>query len=87
MKKYGEPIQETLPNAWGRDITVTKQAYIIEQEDVGQFKHHYLGYNHRSHRFEQHEVGCSIIVYTDGTGWTNWVFGLNWEARECKILH
>lgn len=87
MRPYGEPVKETKPNAWGHDRTVTKQAFIIEPSDVGTFRHHYLGYNRRSHRFTEDEVGCSIIVYTDETGWTNWVFGLNWEAEECKVLH
>lgn len=87
MKKYGEPITENVANAWGHDRTVTRQGYIVEPEDVGTFMHHYLGYNHRSHCFTSEEIGCSIVVYTDGTGWTSWVFALNWESEECKKLH
>lgn len=87
MRAISDPKKATRSNAWGRDVTVTEQYFQVEPEDVGKFRHHYLGYNHRSHRFTSEEVGCSIVVYTDGTGWTSWVFALNWESEECKKLH
>ncbi|AHC93982.1 hypothetical protein CH29_gp29 [Achromobacter phage JWAlpha] len=87
MKAISEPKQVTRTNANGRDQTFTEQYFRVEESDVGKFKHHYLGYNHRSHRFLEEEVGCSVVVQSDGKGWTCWYFGLNWESEECRKLH
>lgn len=87
MKAISEPKKVTRSTAWGRDTEVTEQFFTVEESDVGQFRHHYLGHNQRSHRFVEEEIGCTITVQTDGRGWTCWFFVLNWELDQCRILH
>ena len=87
MKPIDKPKTGWVKNANGGLAKVTEQYFQVEPSDVGTFRHHFLGYNHRSHRFEEQEVGCTIYVQWDGTGWTTWVFALNWESESCKKLH
>lgn len=87
MKPLNEPKTGWVKNAKGGYNKITEQAFQVEPKDVGTFRHHFLGFNYRSHRFEETEVGCSINVQWDETGWTNWVFALNWDSEPCKKLH
>ncbi|QDH84211.1 hypothetical protein Axy13_020 [Achromobacter phage vB_AxyP_19-32_Axy13] len=82
MKVYAPEQRMTASNAWGHDHRVTHQVLIVEESDVGTARPHYLGYNHKTHVFTKTDVGCAIVVYRDGTGWTNWVFALNWESKD-----
>ena len=84
MKAYGPKEKQAASNAWGHTQEFFRQVFIVEASDVGHQKWHYFGYNHRVYQFKKEDVGCAIIVYSDNTGWTNWVFALNWEKEDVQ---
>jgi len=74
MKQIGEPETVVANDAWGRSVRVIRTIYEVEESDAGKFREHYLGFFHRRVQIERKHVGKTIIVYTDGTGWTCWAF-------------
>jgi hypothetical protein len=75
MRKYGEPRKHTAANAWGRDTTTTRTAYVVEEADVGRFIEHFGGYRNASRRLEADDVGRIMERITDGTSYRCWHFG------------
>lgn len=74
MKQIGEPRKVTAPNALGKNSTCWHTTYEIEASDVNVVRENYLGFRHRSLKLTHEDVGRTIIVMTDGTGWTCWSF-------------
>lgn len=74
MKQIGETRKVTAPNALGQYSTCWHTTYEIEASDANVVRENYLGFRHRSLKFTRGDVGRSIIVMTDGTGWTCWSF-------------
>jgi hypothetical protein len=74
VKQIGEPKTTTARNGLGHDATSTRTNYVIEKSDVGMTRENYRGKGHSQYTFEGSDVGKEIAVYTDGTGWTCWVF-------------
>ena len=61
-------------NAWGKACVTYNQKFMITREDVGIQKNHYLGYNHKSYKFSEKDIGKKINQQTDNTNWTCWSF-------------
>lgn len=62
-------------NAWGNSISYQRQTFQIEESDVGKSRPNYLGYCQRApHSFKPEHVGRRIIVMTDDTHWTCWLW-------------
>lgn len=74
MKKITEKVAHQASNAWGRDQRFESQEFVVEKSDVGHLRPHFGGFNHATHQMRQSDVGRIVIVYTDGSGWTNWIF-------------
>lgn len=77
MKPIGDKRVQTAANAWGQDTTCHIQEYIVEDTDVGATRHNYLGYQSRTVLIKREDVGRHIIVYSDPTGWTCWIWALS----------
>lgn len=74
VKKRDEGRRVTAANALGKYTTCIHTHYEIELEDVGKVRDHYLGYKHKSLQLTRRDVGRTINVMTDGSGWTCWDF-------------
>lgn len=74
MKSLTQPKWSTAANAWGRDVTSARQCFQIEEGDVGTTRAHHRGYCQSGYKFKPSDVGRTISVYTDNTGWTCWIF-------------
>ena len=64
MKPLTEPKKVTLPNAWGRDETTTRQRLEVEEKDVNTGLKDYLGHGCRAYQFKRADVGREIEVMT-----------------------
>ncbi|QDH84056.1 hypothetical protein KMC60_gp24 [Achromobacter phage vB_AxyP_19-32_Axy11] len=85
MKALGPRSEmKMVKNAWGNQVGQCQQLFQVEAADVGTVKPHYLGFNHRSYMFKKEDIGTTIVVYTDGTQWTCWVFSLNWDNEDVQ---
>ncbi len=64
-------------NAWGRDIITTRQAFIVEAEDVRKVKDNYGGHGQPGRMFTEEDVGRVIEVITDpkDPAYVSWYFG------------
>ncbi|MCG7326845.1 hypothetical protein [Achromobacter sp. ACRQX] len=76
MKAISEKVWYTAANAWGRDTRVCRQEFVVEEADINRVLDHHVGYRHRAYQVQRADVGRTRTVYTDGTGWTCWVFNL-----------
>lgn len=76
MKKLNDPRKFTAPNAWGRDDTSLRQAFIIEPSDVGMLKADYGGHRQPARMISTSDVGRVIEVTTyPGQNYRCWSFG------------
>lgn len=66
--------KQTAANAWGHDKTFFSEVQRIEESDVGRTLPHFGGYQRPGQKIKRDDVGRERIVYTDGTGWTNWIW-------------
>lgn len=64
-------------NAWGRDCITTRQAFIVEAEDVRKVKENYGGHGQHGRMFTEEDVGRVIEVITDpkDPAYVSWYFG------------
>lgn len=74
MKKLTEPTKHTAPNALGRDITNTRQAFKVEESDIGRSWPDYGGQGQRTYTFQRSDVGRVVEVIT-APGYHSWYFG------------
>lgn len=74
MKAVYEEVWHTAASAWGHDTRVCRQDFVVEESDVNWLLDHHLGFRHRTHQVRRSDVGRTRPVYTDGSGWTCWVF-------------
>ena len=75
MKKLSGPIRKNLQtNCTGRSEVFEISQFEVEPSDVGLSREHYLGYQCKSHKFAQDDVGQVIEVRSQGTGYTTWFF-------------
>lgn len=73
MTPLTEKVKTTAPNALGHDTTFFSQKFRV---DSHHWKPNYLGYGKPD---QQVCPGDHIIVYTDASGWTCWVFSKDAE--------
>lgn len=74
MKTLTKKESKNVKNAWGGYADVYYQNFEIEQSDVGQVKPNYLGYRHKDYKITGNDVGKTVCVMSDGTGWNCWSF-------------
>jgi hypothetical protein len=81
MKKLTEPTKHTAPNAWGRDTTDTRQAFMVEKEDVGCSRPDFGGQRQPAYTFKPSDVGRVVEVIT-APGYHSWYFGTVLDISE-----
>lgn len=75
MKALDQPTLHEGTNGWGGTSRSYHQTFEVEASDVGATRENYRGFGHSSHKFTRTDVGKTIDVLTDGTGWMCWTFG------------
>lgn len=77
MKKLSEKRKFTAPNAWGRDDTSLRQAFQVEESDVGRAMDNYGGHRRPAYTFTQADVGqvIEITTYPSDINYSCWGFG------------
>ena len=65
---------KNLSNAWGRPDNSQRQAFAVEQGDVGQTRENYMGHNHGRYTFKPDDVG-RVVEYITMPGYMCWCFG------------
>lgn len=66
MRKLGETTQKMEVDGLGLDALVSRTRYVIEKEDVGLRKPHYLGFGHRDWAVTYHDIDKIIEVLGHG---------------------
>lgn len=74
MKQVSDPKPVEAMNGLGRMAKHTETKFEIERHDVGIERPNHRGFGHSMHKFTFGDVGKTITVYTDGSGWTCWMF-------------
>lgn len=77
MKKLSEKRKVTAPNAWGRDDTSLRQAFQVEESDVGRTMDNYGGHRRPAYTFTRADVGrvIEVITYSTNNNYCCWSFG------------
>lgn len=58
----------------GSATKVCRQRFEVESKDAGATKPHFNGFQYREYRFTQADVGRTIEVMSDDSGWRCWGF-------------
>lgn len=83
MKQLGETITKMEVDGLGRDALVSRTRYVIEKDDVGLRKPHYLGFGHRDWAVTHGDIDKIIEVLGHGA----WSFTGEMHTGEPKMSY